>query len=331
MRRRTFIAGLASAAAWPLASIAQHSDHEKRIGALIAYSENDSKGQAFLSGFTQRLEQLGWTKGRNLKMEVRWAAGDVDQMRTFAKELVDLQPDVILAHTTPVTASLQLETRTIPIVFVTVSDPVGSGFVASLSRPTGNLTGFINQDARIGGKWLELLKEIAPSVKRVGIIFNPDTAARGGEYYLSSFETAASAFKMEAIRTPVHDDGEIEKVMTSLGREPGTGIVAMSDGFVFTHRAPIISLAARNKLPAVYGAGSELVKDGGLLSYGADEGDIFIRAAPYIDRLLKGEKPTELPVQLPIKFEMALNVKTAKALGLAVPPSILLRADEVIE
>ena len=263
-------------------------------------------------------------------MDVRWAAGNVDRMRMFAKELVDLQPDVILASTTPATAALQRETRTIPIVFVNVADPVGAGFVASLPRPGGNITGFINIEAAMAGKWLELLTEIAPGVKRAAIMFNPDTAPCGGSYYLPSFEAAARSFKVEPITAPVHSDAEIETVMTSLGREPGGGLVVMPDGFMFVHRAPIISLAARNNVPAVYSA-PVFVRDGGLLSYGPDWADIFRRAASYVDRILRGAKPAELPVQLPVKFEMAVNLKTAKALGLTVPQSILLRADEVIE
>jgi putative ABC transport system substrate-binding protein len=331
MQRREFIAGLGAAAAWPIAARAQQPDRMRRIGVLMGgYGENDPQGKAFLSGFTQGLSELGWTDGRNLRTDFRWAPGNVDRMRMFAKELVDLQPDVILANTTPVTAAIRRETRTISIVFVMVSDPVGAGFVAGLPRPGGNITGFISQEASMGGKWMELLTEIAPGVKRVAMMFNPDTAPGGGSYYLPAFETAARSFKVAPITAPVHSDAEIETVIASLGREAGGGLVVMPDGFMQIHRMPVILQTARNNVPAVY-VDSYYVRDGGLLSYGVDEGDIFRRAAPYVDRILRGAKPAELPVQLPIKFKMALNVKTAKALGLEVPTSILLRADEVIE
>jgi putative tryptophan/tyrosine transport system substrate-binding protein len=328
MRRREFIAGLGTAVAGPLVARAQ--PRVRRIGALIAYDENDPKGQAYLSGFTQRLQQLGWTNGGNLRIDVRWAAVNVDRMRTFANELVGLQPDVIFAHTTPVTAAFQRETRTIPIVFVMVSDPVGAGFVTGLPRPGGNLTGFINQEAAMGGKWLELLTQIAPGVKRAAIIFNPDTAPYVRSYYLPVFEAAGRSLKVEPITAAVHSDAEIETVVSSLGREPRGGLVVMPESFMVDHRAPIIMLAGQNNVPAVYPI-SVFARDGGLLSYGPNNRDIFHRAAPYVDRILRGAKPADLPVQLPIKFEMALNTKTAKALGLAIPPSIWLRADEVIE
>jgi putative tryptophan/tyrosine transport system substrate-binding protein len=248
----------------------------------------------------------------------------------LAKELVDLQPDVILANGTPVTAALQRETRTIPIVFTVVGDPVGEGFVASLTRPGGNITGFIPQEAAMAGKWLELLTEIAPAVKRVAATFNPDTAPYLRSYYLPTFEAAARSLKVEPIAALVRSDAEIEMVITSLGREPRGGLVVMPDGFMFAHRTQIISLAARNNVPEVYQF-SLFARDGGLLSYGPDPVDIFRRSASYVDRILRGEKPAELPVQVPVKFEMAVNLKTAKALGLTVPPTLLVRADEVIE
>ena len=236
-------------------------------------------------------------------------------MRALAKELVDLQPEIIFANATSVTAALQRETRTIPIVFTGVSDPVGSGFIASVPRPGGNLTGFIDLEASIGGKWLELLTEIAPGVKRVAIMFNPETAPGGGSYYLPSFEAAARSRKVEPIVAPVHSDAEIETVMTSLGREPGGGLVVMTDAFMPVHRAPIILQASRNNVPTVYPQ-SVFARDGGLLSYGPNRADLFRRSASYVDRILRGAKPADLPVQLPTKFEMALNLKTAKALGL---------------
>jgi putative tryptophan/tyrosine transport system substrate-binding protein len=295
----------------------------------MATAENDFSRNAFVTGFLQALHELGWTNGRNLRMDVRWAGDDVDRMRMLAKELADLQPDVILASTTLVTAAVQRETRTIPIVFVLVADPVGAGFVAGLPRPGGNITGFISQEAGTGGKWVELLTEIAPGVKRVAIMFNPDTAVDGGSYFLPSFEAAARSLKVEPIIAPVHDDAEIETVITSLGREPRGGLVVY-DAFVFSHRAPTILLVARNNVPAICPA-SVFARDGGLLSYGPDPEDMFRRSASYVDRILRGAKPADLPVQLPIKFEMAINAKTAKALGIEVPPSLLAIADEVIE
>jgi putative tryptophan/tyrosine transport system substrate-binding protein len=331
MNRREFIAGLGSVAVLPLAARAQQpSDRMRRIGVLINIDENDPEGKAMLSGLTQGLAELGWTDGRNLRMDVRWAAANVERMRMFAKELVDLQPDVFLANSTPWIAALQRETRTIPIVFVNVSDPVGSGFVAGLPRPGGNITGFIHLEGTMGGKWLELLTEIAPGVKRVAAMFNPDTAPYVRSYYLPSFEAAARSSKVEPFPAPVHSDTEIETVITSLGREPGGGLIGMSDGFVTSHRATIILLAARNNIPTVY-ANPVLARDGGLLSYGPDLRDIFRRSASYVDRILRGARPADLPVQLPVKFEMAVNLETAKALGLTMPQSILLRADEVIE
>ena len=297
---------------------------------LTGFAENDPEGRAQLSGFTRGFQELGWTEGRNVRMDARWPAGSVDRMRMFAKELVSLQPDVILAQTTPVVAALQRETRTIPIVFVTVADPVGQGFVESLPRPGGNVTGFIFTEGAMGGKWLELLKEIAPDVKRAAIMFNPDTAPGGGLYFLSSFEAAARSLKVEPITAAVHSDAEIETAITSLGREPGGGLVVIADIFLLVHRAPIILGAARNNLPAVYQVRA-FPRDGGLLSYGADAVDIFRRSASYVDLILRGAKPADLPVQVPIKFEMVINLKTAKSLGLEIPAALLARADELIE
>jgi putative tryptophan/tyrosine transport system substrate-binding protein len=331
MRRRELIAGLGSAVAWPLTVRAQQPAGLRRVGVLMAFDENDPEPKAWLSGFKQGLAELGWTDGRNLRINVRWAGDNVDQTRMFAKELVDLQPDVILAHSTPATAALQPETRTIPIVFAGVSDPVGAGFVASLPRPGGNLTGFIFTEPEMAGKWVELLTEIAPGVKRAAMMFNPDTAPGGGSYFLPSFEGAARSLKVALIAAPVHTDAEFETVIASLGREPGGGLVVMPDGgFMTVHRAPIISLAARNNVPAVYPT-PIFSRDGGLLSYGADRGDLLYRAAPYVDRILRGAKPADLPVQAPTKFEMAINLKTAKALGLTFPERLLATADEVIE
>jgi ABC-type uncharacterized transport system substrate-binding protein len=331
VKRREFIALLGGAAAsWPLAARAQQPARVRRIGVLMASDENDLRPKAQLSRFTQGLSELGWTDSRNLRLDVRWAGDNVDRMRMFAKQLVDLQPDVILAFGTPVTAALHRETRTIPIVFAVVSDPVGEGFVASLPRPGGNITGFLHTEAGMGGKWMELLTQIAPGLNRATMIFNPDTAPGGGTYLMPEFEAAARSFKVAPIAAPVHSVAELETVIMALGREPGGGFVAMADVFLFIHRARMISLAAQNNVPAVY-PWREVPAAGGLLSYGPDLEDIVRRAAPYVDRILHGANPADLPVQVPTKFEMAVNVKTAKALGLEVPTSILVRADEVIE
>jgi putative ABC transport system substrate-binding protein len=326
--RRKFVVASAGAAAWSLAARAQQGDRMRRIGWLAGFDENDPEGKRRYSAFTQALAGLGWTDGRNVRIDLRWAGGDINRIRALARELVSSQPDIILTGGTVPTAAVQRETRTIPIVFANVADPVASGIVARLDRPSGNVTGFANFEATLGGKWLELLSEITPGLKRAAIMFNPDTAPVST--YMPSFETAARSLKVEPIITFVHSDVEIETAITALGREPGGGLVVMPDVFTGTHRAPIISAAARNNVPAVYGL-SDFARDGGLLSYGADEVDPYRRAATYVDRILRGEKPGDLPVQFPTKFEMILNLKTAKALGLAAPPSISLRATEVIE
>ncbi|MFY9837147.1 MAG: ABC transporter substrate-binding protein [Xanthobacteraceae bacterium] len=296
----------------------------------MAFAESDPEPKSWLAGFMKSLAELGWTDGRNLSMNVRWAAGNADRMRMFAKELVDLQPDVILANSTPVTVSLQRETQTIPIVFVAVSDPVGSGFVAGLPRPGGNITGFADAETAMMGKWLELLTAIAPGVKRIAAMFNPDTASGRGSFFLPPLEAAARLLKVEVITARVRSDAEIEQIITSIGHEPGGGLVAIPDGFMVVHRGAVISQAARNNVPAVYWQ-SIFAKDGGLLSYGPDYLDLFRRAALYVDRILNGTKPSDLAVQLPVKFNMAININTAKGLSLVVPQSILLGADEVIE
>jgi putative tryptophan/tyrosine transport system substrate-binding protein len=327
MQRREFIAGLGGAAAWPLAARAQQGDRVRRIGVLMSYDENDPEGKRRYSTFTQALTDLGWADGRNMRMDLRWSGGDTNRMRALAQELVGLQPDIILTGGSA-TVAVQRETRTIPIVFAGMSDPVANSMVARLDRPSGNITGFANYEASLGGKWLELLSEIAPGLKRAAIMFNPDTAPVSA--YVPSFETAARSLKVVPITAPVHGEGEIENAIIALGREPEGGLVVMPDSFMFVHRAPIIMAAARNDVPAVYSV-SAFARDGGLLSYGVDQVDTWRRTATYVDRILRGAKPTELPVQFPTKFEMIVNLKTAKALGLAVPPSILLRADEVIE
>jgi putative ABC transport system substrate-binding protein len=330
IRRREFatLLGGAVATAWPLAARAQQDGRVRRMGVLMPYEENEPVAKPRLSAFTQALADLGWTDGRNVRMDLRWAGADNNRIRALAQEVVGLQPDIILASSTPGTVALQRETRTIPIVFVSVSDPVASGIVPRLDRPSGNVTGFANNEASMGGKWLELLSEIAPGLKRAAIMFNPDTAI--ASTYMPSFETAAGSLKVVPITAPVHSDGEIETAIITLGHEPGGGLVVMPDAFMTVHRAPIILAAARNNVPAVYNV-SAFARGGGLLSYGADRVDSWRRAASYVDRILRGAKPGDLPVQFPTKFEMVVNLKTAKALGLAVPQSILLRADEVIE
>jgi putative tryptophan/tyrosine transport system substrate-binding protein len=328
MKRREFIAGIGGAVAWPAVARGQQGDRIPRIGVFMPFDRNDPALKPYVSAFTQALADLGWTDGRNVRMDFRWASGDINRMPALAQELIGLQPDLILTGGTPATAALQQETRTIPIVFVSVSDPVASGIVTRLDRPSGNITGFAISEATLGGKWLELLSEIAPGLKRVAIMFNPDTAPVST--FMASFETAARSLKVVPIAAPVHSDVEIETTIVALGCEPRGGLVVMPDIFTVVHRAPIISAADRNKVPAVY-TQSDFVRDGGLLSYGADHVDTWRRAVTYVDRILRGARPGDLPVQFPTKVEMVVNLKTAKALGLTVPPSILLRADEVIE
>jgi putative ABC transport system substrate-binding protein len=326
--RRKFVVALAGAAAWPLAARAQQGNRVRRIGVLIGGDENDPELKRRHSAFTQALADLGWADGHNVRIDLRWVGGDSNRFRALAQELVGLQPDIIVTISIPATAAVHGETLTIPIVFVGVVDPVASGIVARLDRPSGNITGFASLEASLGGKWLELLWEIAPGLKRAAIMFNPDTAAFWT--FMPSFETAARSLKVAPITAPVHSDAEIEAAFIALGREPGGGLVVIPEVFTQVRRAPIISAAARNNVPAVYGL-SGYARDGGLLSYGTDQVDTSRRAASYVDRILRGAKPAELPVQFPTKFEMLVNRKTATALGLAIPPSILLRADEVIE
>jgi putative ABC transport system substrate-binding protein len=329
MKRREFITLLGGATAWPLAARAQQADRMRRIGVLMAVPENDHEYQAFLAAFREGLQKLGWAEGRNIRIDTRWAALDAEAMQRFAKELVALQPDLIVSQSTPTTASLLQQTRTIPIIFALVIDPIGSGFVASLPRPGGNVTGFIAMEGSLAGKWLELLKEIAPRVTRVAFLFNPATAPYA-EYFLNPFKAAAASFAVEGIATPVRDSSELESVVAAQAREPNGGLIVMPESFLNTHRVEITSLAARYRLPAVY-AFRFFTEFGGLLSYGNDFIDNYRRAATYVDRILKGEKPADLPVQAPTRYETVINLKTAKALGLEVPATLLARADEVIE
>ncbi len=334
MRRREFITLIGGAAAapsmlWPLAARAQQPDRVRRIGVLMGYAESDPEAQAFVAAFREQLQKFGWREGRNIRIDLRWTALDAQAMQRFAKELIVLQPDLILSQTTPTTAALLQQTRTIPIVFANISDPVGSGFVANLPQPGGNATGFINLEDSMAGKWLELLKEIAPRVNRVAFLFNPATATYA-EYYLNPFKAAAASFAVEANAAPVHDTSGIETVISAQAREPNGGLVVMPDSFTSFHRAEITLLAARYRLPAVY-PHRIFAELGGLLAYGTDRVDLFRRAATYADRILKGAKPADLPVQLPTKFELVINLKTAKTLGLDVPLHLQQRADAVIE
>jgi putative ABC transport system substrate-binding protein len=326
-RRRQFIAGLGSAAAWPVVARAQNGQRMRSIRVLVAGEENDPRYKARVSAFTQALADLGWTD-RSVRMDLRWGGGDIKRIRALAQELVGMQPDILLTTSTAATIALQRETRAIPVVFVTVGDPVANGIVVRLNQPGGNITGFANYEGSLGGKWLELLSEIALGLKQVAIMFNPDSNPVSA--FMPSLETAARSLKLPPIIAPIHSEIEIETAIITLGRETRGGLVVMPSPFMNAHRAPIISAAALNNVPAVY-AQSEFVREGGLFSYGPDQVDIWRRAATYVDRILRGAKPAELPVQFPTKFEMAVNLETAKALGLTVPQSILLRADEVIE
>jgi putative ABC transport system substrate-binding protein len=328
--RREFIVTLGSAVfAWPLAARAQ-TERMRRIGVLMSYAESDSDAQAWYAAFREGLQKLGWTEGHNTQIDTRWATpDDAESMRRFAKELVALQPDLLLSSTTPTTSALLQQTRTIPIVFAIVADPIGSGFVANFARPGGNVTGFIFTEPTMAGKWLELLKEIAPRITRAAMLFNP-TSATYAEYWLKPFKAAAPSFAVEAIAAPVRDRSELETVIAAQAREPNGSLIAMPDSFTDAHRVEITSLAARYRLPAVYPF-RFFAEVGGLLSYGVDRTDNFRRAAAYVDRILKGEKPAELPVQAPTKYELVINLKTAKALGLEIPPKLLALADQVIE
>jgi putative ABC transport system substrate-binding protein len=320
LRRREVIAGIGGAAAWPLAARAQQGERVRRIGVLM--------NRFGFSVFTPALAGLGWTNGRNVRMDFRLWDDDINRMRATAQELVGLQPDIIVTAGTPATVAVQRQTQTIPVVFANVGDPVASGIVARLNRPGGNTTGFANFEAPLGSKLIELLSEIAPGLKRVANMFNPDNSTSVG--FGASYRTAARSLKIELLNMPVHSDVEIETAIIALGREPGGGLVVSADPFMVTHGAPVISAAARNNVPAIY-AILGFARNGGLLSYGPDPVNDIRGAASYVDRILRGEKPGDLPVQFPTKFEMVVNRKTATALGLAIPPSIMLRADEVIE
>jgi putative tryptophan/tyrosine transport system substrate-binding protein len=329
MRRREFITLLGGAAAsWPLIARALQAGPVRLIGVLMGYAESDPAGQSLFSAFRGGLAKLGWTEGSNLRLELRWGAFDPDRIRTFAKELVELQPDAILGRGTPETSALAGETRTIPIVFALVSDPIGSGFAASLAHPGGNMTGFTVNDPAMGAKWLELLKEIAPRTVRVALLFNPENTPP--KFYIPSVQAAAPSFAVQASVAPVHAKDEIEGVIAAQARNPGGSLIVMPDVFNTTNRDLIIALAARYGVPAIYES-RIFAESGGLISYGVDLAEKFRQAAGYIDRIFQGAKPADLPIQAPTKFELVINLKTAKALDLAVPLFLQQNADEVIE
>jgi putative tryptophan/tyrosine transport system substrate-binding protein len=329
IKRREFITLLGGAAvAWPVVARAQQPDGMRRIGVLIGFAEDDPEAKARLAAFRQGLEKRGWSEGRNVRIDYRYAPAGA-QAQALAKELVALQPDVIFAHSTPLTAALQRESRTIPIVFAVVADPLGSGFIASLPQPGGNITGVAQYEASVTGKWLAMLKEIAPSLVRAAFVANPKTATYY-DFYLRAGEALASSLGIELVLTLVENAADIERAIESFARVPNGGLVLIPDISTAVHRNLIIALAARHRLPAVYWDRS-LVAAGGLMSYGNDLVDSVRQAASYVDRILRGDKPADLPVQAATKFETAVNLKTAKALGLTVPPGLLVAADELIE
>jgi putative ABC transport system substrate-binding protein len=329
MKRREFITLLGgAAAAWPLAARAQQRERMRRVGVLMNLASDDAEGQARLAAFHQGLQQLGWTVGRNVQIDYRWGAGNADRIRKFAAELIAVAPDAILSTGSPSVAAFQQATRTVPIVFVTVVDPVSSGFVDTLARPGGNITGFALYEYSISGKWLQLLKEIAPRMTRAAVIRDPALTAGGGQ--LGVIQAVAPSVGAEVTPVNVRDAGEIERAITAFAGLPNGGLVVTASTLAGVHRDLIIALAARYRLPAVYPL-RYFVAAGGLISYGPDQIDQYRQAAGYVDRILKGEKPADLPVQTPTKYELFINLKTAKALGLTVPETLLARADEVIE
>jgi ABC-type uncharacterized transport system substrate-binding protein len=330
MKRRDFIVALGGvAASRPLAAFAQRSDRTARIGVLMGIGESDPEAGPRVEALEQGFRELGWTKGRNLQLDYRWTAGDLDRAQRFAREIVELKPDLILVHSTPAVKALRQLTTTIPMVFVLVADPIGSGFVQNLSHPGGNITGFMNVDSPMTGKWLELVVEIAPKTRQVGLIYNPNTASFYQDF-LRTFDAAAPKFNVRGIATPVTDAAGIERAMKELGQLPDTALFVLPDVFVQVHRALIIRLAEQYRMPAIYPY-RFFPTSGGLLSYGIDTVIVFRQAADYADKILKGTLPNDLPVQAPLSFKLTVNLKAARAIGLTIPETFLLRADEVIE
>jgi putative ABC transport system substrate-binding protein len=330
MQRREFITLLgASTFAWPLAARAQQATGVRRVAFLHPYTENDAEVLARVVAFREGLESLGWTENRNIRIEHRYSGGDLGRIRAYATELVHSAPGLIVGSGTPITAALKEATSTIPIVFNLVNDPVGQGFVASLSRPGGNITGFTFIDFPLIGKWLEMIKEIAPGVRHIALMFNPDTTPFYPAF-LHELEAANKSLAVELSASPVHDEAEVEAAITALAREPGGGLIAAPDAFINNHRRAIMTLTERHRLPAIYGF-RQFAREGALISYGPDSADIVRRSAGYVDRILKGERPADLPVQAPTKYELVINLKTAKALGIDVPLHLQQIADEAIE
>ena len=329
MRRREFITLLGGAVTWPLAAHAQKPDRMRRLGVLMAVAESDADVRKGISIFQQTLQELGWKDGQNIRIDYRWGDADDARIQALAKELVDLQPDVLVGHSTPSAKGLLKQTSSIPIVFLTVTDPLGQGLVVSLSHPGGNITGFSVFEFSLGSKWLEALKQIAPGIRRVTAIFNPETAPYYG-LYLQSINAAVPSLAVESIAAEVHSEADIENVIRKVGSEPDNGLFVLPDSHNVVHRKRIIELAAQYRLPTIYYF-RYFASDGGLISYGPDEMDLFQRTAGYVDRILKGTNPADLPVQQPTKFELVINLKTAKAIGIQMPVSLLARADEVIE
>jgi putative ABC transport system substrate-binding protein len=328
MRRREVITLLGGTMAWPLAARAQQPDRTRLIGVLMGFAESDPVAQSMVAAFRTALSKLGWTEGSSVRIELRWAGPDPDRINTMAKELADPRPDAILGQTTPVVRALAREMPTSPIVFVTVSDPIGSGFARSLARPGGNITGFTVDDSALGGKWVELLKQIAPATARVMLLFNP--AGPPLQFFLPSIQAAASSLNVQANVVTIHAKNEIEGVIAEQARDPGSGIVVLANAFNTTNRELIIELAALYRVPAIYFS-AYCAQSGGLIGYGSDYVEQARQAAGYVDRILRGTKPADLPVQAPTKFELVINLKTAKGLGLEVPPMLLSLADAVIE
>jgi len=327
MRRRKFLSLLGGAATWPLAARSQQPERMRRIGVIMSYPENDLAGQARATAFRQGLEKHGWVSGRNVHIDYRWGLGDADWMRSSVAQLLETVPDVMVANGDPAARAAQTASSTVPVIFIAGSDPIANGYVQSFAHPGGNLTGFTVLEPSLGTKLLELLKDIAPSITRVAVMFNLDNP---GNKQLSEAAVAATSLGVEVIAVPVRDSAEIEVAMTKLSAEPGPGLIVLPDPKTNSHRKLIVELAARHRIPAIHALRTATV-DGGLMSYGVDLPDLFRQAASYVDRILRGEKPGNLPVQQPTKFELVINLKTAKALGLTAPPSLLARADEVIE